>query len=80
MASRNIFARSVVFLCVIWFVFMVSLLLSLVVVSLLMAALYVFFEPDFRLVFKCVGIPLALVLSARWIYKNLARVKDFANG
>lgn len=79
-ANNNIVVRLVLSVCVVLFAFVVFFMISLGVVSLMMAVFYLFFEPDFRVVFKCVGLPLTVFLTVRWIYKNFSRVKEFVNG
>ncbi|WP_339495739.1 hypothetical protein [Pseudomonas sp. RA_105y_Pfl2_P56] len=78
--NKNIILRGVIFFGVIGFVWSAFLLVSLVVVFLLMAVLYLFFEPDFNVVFKWLGLPLSVLLSVRWIYKNFYKVKGYVEG
>lgn len=80
MRNKNIILRGIIFLSVIGFVWSAFLLVSLLVVFLLMAVLYLFFEPDFNMVFKWFGLPLSVLLSVRWIYKNFYQVKGYVEG
>lgn len=78
--NNNIVVRLILSACVVLFAFVVFFMISLGVVSLTMAVSYLFFEPNFSVLFKCVGLPLTMFLTVRWIYKNFSRVKEFVNG
>lgn len=80
MRNKNIILRGIIFFSVIGFVWSAFLLVSLLLVFLLMAVLYLFFEPDVNMVFKWFGLPLSVLLSVRWIYKNFYKVKDYVEG
>lgn len=80
MRNKNLILKSIIFVSVVGFVWTAFLLIALVVVSLLMAVMYLFFEPDFNMVFKWLGMPLSILMSAHWLYKNFPRVKSFVEG
>ena len=49
MRNKNLILKSIIFVSVVGFVWTAFLLIALVVVSLLMAVMYLFFEPDFNM-------------------------------
>ena len=62
MRNKNIILRGIIFLSVIGFVWSAFLLVSLLVVFLLMAVLYLFLEPDFNMVLKWSGLHRSVIL------------------
>lgn len=77
---NNVVSRMTILFGLVVLVLSVCGLISLVMVSLLMFALYLFSEPDFAVVFKWIGMPLTIFLSVRWIYRNYDYVKRCMDG
>ena len=77
---NNIVSRVMIFCGLLGMVLSVCFLISLVMVSLLMFFLYLFYEPDFNVLFLWIGMPLTLLLFIRWVGKNLDYIKRAMDG
>ncbi len=74
------FRRLVICLSLVLGALSVFVMISLVLVSLVMFVLFLFCEPDFVVVFKWAGMPLACLLTIRWVYKSTTMLKAILRG
>ncbi|MGF6171430.1 hypothetical protein [Pseudomonas moraviensis] len=54
--------------------------ITLVMAFLLMAVMYLFFEPDFEVVFKWLCLPLSILMSVCWISNKFSKIKNYVEG
>ncbi|KGU82946.1 hypothetical protein N005_23325 [Pseudomonas mediterranea CFBP 5447] len=80
MGSRNFFAQSVILSGLLIFVLSVFCLISLAVSFVLTAMISLVYAIEFVDVFVWFGLPLTLVLSFRWLFRNIAYVKLLVRG
>lgn len=80
MRNKNIVLKLIMYLSLAGFVWTLFMTIALVMAFLLMAVMYLFFEPDFEVVFKWLCLPLSILMSAHWIYNNFSKIKDYVEG
>lgn len=80
MGNRNIVAKLMVFSGLIGLVLSAFCLMSLVVSSVVTALISVVYTVEFNSVFVWLGLPLTVLMTLRWFYKNTAYVKLIVGG
>lgn len=80
MRNKNIVLKLIMYLSLAGFVWTLFMTIALVMAFLLMAVMYLFFEPDFEVVFKWLCLPLSIFMSVHWIYNNFSKIKDYVEG
>lgn len=80
MRNKNIVLKLIMYLSLAGFVWTLFMMIALVMAFLLMAVMYLFFEPDFEVVFKWLCLPLSILMSVHWIYNNFSKIKDYVEG
>jgi hypothetical protein len=79
-AIKNIVLKLIMHLSLAGFVWTVFMTITLVMAFLLMAVMYLFFEPDFEVVFKWLCLPLSILMSVCWISNKFSKIKNYVEG
>ncbi|WP_314639513.1 hypothetical protein ACK3BE_18260 [Pseudomonas mandelii] len=80
MGNRNIVAMLMIFSGLVGLVLSTFCLMSLVVSLVVTALISVVYIVEFNSVFVWLGLPLTVLMTLRWFYKNTAYVKSIVGG
>jgi len=78
--NKNIVLKLIMYLSLAGFVWTVFMTITLIMAFLLMAVMYLFFEPHFEVVFKWCCLSLSILMSVHWISNRFSKIKDYIEG